>query len=538
MGRGRDRERIRGFPRVTRGALAATEQQIAAYLVRSGVLGELAGDEAKSAVDAARRHAEELMIARLQQLSSAGVADLVASHEAMMDRRPPASSGIFVDSDAALAAPKALESMALRWLIEEAARLLPAGPKSLTRDQLSRLLALGTCIINYWGVSDLAWKGLEPARASVTDSRFVVYGGAHMALTNQRLTHAGGQVSLDALRAAEMQLTTEIAADEYDAVLDAMKSAWGFDLVTIGALSRAFSGSNAATVRVAAPAEVANLIHRAGAPRDEAVAMVRRLTLGATPVSTSSQNAPHRAGRAGAYARSMFVPLSNGGLAWSPDHVRHAGGVLVYDLICGMLKDTAQLESATDAVSKRLAYEFNQRLARAVRQLGGWTVLTNAKSLAGYPVANQGRTLGDLDVLAIHKSRAIAVALDAKRVIPASGPYEIWRENEKLRRHVAKHQARCQWLAAHTEALAREAGRDDSRDWLVRGAIVTTTPLVLAGAETDVPVVPWWDILGWLTSPDDIVRGHIAPLVPVESIAWPALGTSKFSLPPAERQAP
>ena len=79
--------------------------------------------------------------------------------------------------------------------------------------------------------------------------------------------------------------------------------------------------------------------------------------------------------------------------------------MILYDALTGALDDTQQLKLACDALSKRLDREYNRRLARAVRRTTHWKVWENLGTVGGERVGSRARPLGDLDILAIHKSR-------------------------------------------------------------------------------------------------------------------------------------
>jgi hypothetical protein len=340
---------------------------------------------------------------------------------------------------------------------------------------------------------------------------------------------------MDATRNEELRLAPKIAEPHIRAMGRAIRAEWGFQTDALEILVKSNPRGEAELARSDRPDVLIARLISAGLTEHETCAMIAHFTISADPTcdGTASEHQPHRTGRPNSYVWNIFIPLADGSLAWSPGHVMGVLAGVFYRGLCGGHKGSRAVELASDAISKRLSSEYNCRLARAVRRLPEWLVFVNVTFVGGLDLKASGLPLGDVDVLALHRVEPIAIAIEAKRIQAALGPYETWKELDRFhgkRGYVARHARRCDWLRNHPEALSNHANHSAGRDWTVRGVIATTVPLLAGYREAkDIPIVPCWDLIAWMSEPQGSFDGPIKALEPKRAVTWPRLQSLRFS---------
>jgi hypothetical protein len=106
------------------------------------------------------------------------------------------------------------------------------------------------------------------------------------------------------------------------------------------------------------------------------------------------------------------------------------------------------------------------------------------RQLQGRPLANEGRNLGDIDVLVADESRRRLIAVDAKCLGAKLNADDMLRQSEQLlgtrRSAASRTSARADWLASNRDAAAAEFGNPDIDKWTVMALIVTDCVLPAA----------------------------------------------------------
>jgi hypothetical protein len=154
-------------------------------------------------------------------------------------------------------------------------------------------------------------------------------------------------------------------------------------------------------------------------------------------------------------------------------------------------------------VRGKVTESFARSVAAKLEQLGMTSKMAVNKIDRQRIVDSAGQDLGDIDVLAAHRTTRSIVAVEAKDFEVARTPAEIAGELEKLfkgkkgkKSTVELHSRRLEWLRDHVAEVVRGLGEDpDDATWHVVGNIVTSDPLVTPLVESSpLPVIPFVDL--------------------------------------------
>ncbi len=153
-------------------------------------------------------------------------------------------------------------------------------------------------------------------------------------------------------------------------------------------------------------------------------------------------------------------------------------------------------------VRGRVTESFARSVAAKLEQLGMTTKLSVNKIGQQRLVDSKGQDLGDVDILAAHRSTRSIVAVEAKdceiaRTPPRSpGVREAPQRKKGKKSTVELHSRRLAWLRENLAEVVRSLGVDpDDGPWQVVGSIVTSGPLLTPLVEhSPLPVVPYVDL--------------------------------------------
>jgi hypothetical protein len=520
---------IHDRPKSGHAQLDFVSRAVASKLLDAGRGAQLSGTAAHDALKAAFRLTLAAAAAELRGVTHAGLPALIALHEVLMTERPTTRSGMPVDASPLTTSERVERTNATRWLVEAACHICPGGRRPLSFARWSRLAAWVQTAQRVGLLSDTAWKnqGKVDVRLSRRDGLQVATAGGYPDASVRVALQAGGQATLDYLREAELRVVVETCPNELRASSQALEGAVGFPVSALGELRQQHGDAEPGEVRRSSAAELRRLVATAGLRGEPAAAFLGRFGLvpdaSFDPVNAAYQ--PHRTGRSSAYGRRAFIGSDDGYFYWAPSHLVLVESDFMRRLVTNRLGWGTNASRACAPLSQCLDEEFNRRFYRAAKKLGTWKVLANATRVGGRDVAGVSGTLGDIDVLAIHKVRPLVIAIETKRIDPGLGAYEVWREADRFfndKGYASKHLARAEWLHANRDALDAEAGREC--DWDVRPVIATTSPLMSAGRDRmHVPVLAYWDVLAYLQDPDELASGGFGVRQLAATQAWTEL---------------
>jgi hypothetical protein len=385
-------------------------------------------------------------------------------------------------------------SIAHRFLIEYVAACPPDGTQSLSTARYDHLLALAAGIVEYGFQSDVTHYGLDDVQARILPSgRLGIRAGRYEAASARWATG----MTLRQIDWAHERFDEhwEQASDEPvmppQGWQEAFRAEFGYSATDLRAvldeladLAGEGEGSVAAWSRDALLAELARRIERQATDVEP---VVSALTLGPRPnflkpVGVAKEEVyPWRFNRQLSLLRRPLVARSDD-LVWGRRMIvaaaRHIVNLIGTDRLAAHSPEMRALKSK---ISTRSGQEFESEVVLEVERCG-LAATRRVKKLGKARLADGGNDLGDIDVLAIDRSRKVVWAIECKALSAARTPWELASELKDFsdgRNGVpARHGRRLAWLRSHRAELAAASELGDLRGWRIEALIVVEVDLL------------------------------------------------------------
>jgi hypothetical protein len=202
---------------------------------------------------------------------------------------------------------------------------------------------------------------------------------------------------------------------------------------------------------------------------------------------------PWRFNRAWSYLRRPFVRTHDGKVKYTVGHVAAALENVMMLLTTGRYRARSpELRRVLGKITLRPSREFVDQVANAM-QSRGFEVRTHVSKIGRLKLERaRGESLGDVDVLAVHRPSRRILAVECKDFQTDRMPHEMSTDLQELftgrsrrdgrRREPSaqdRHLARHDWLLAHQDDVVRWLGDDDAPEaWTIEAVMVLSRALV------------------------------------------------------------
>ena len=195
-------------------------------------------------------------------------------------------------------------------------------------------------------------------------------------------------------------------------------------------------------------------------------------------------------------ARPLLVRAESSGaqeLLWGARALLRANEYLFRQLIEGRFKaQSDEMRLLQGRITNQSGEVFNDRVAETYEATQGLIVRRRVESIADKRIERRsGQPLGDIDVLVANRSSREILLVETKDSSSARTPAEFANEEKKLRKTLATHGERFEWLQGNLRDTLQWLGVDDgARDeWRVRQLVVVSSEVFTTGLrELPVPV--------------------------------------------------
>lgn len=474
--------------------------------------GAFDGDDRVRALNAAVKHLFDQLEGEISRYDQRGLLDfLIAQNESLLhDAKFEASmlksrlscfgeGSHTVDELVRHRKENATAQRTNRFLIEYVAARPPAGTRVVDALDYLRLLSLAVEIVERATISDFLHYGLADFEVSILESGRL--GVSREEPVSAAMTRYAENSGMRSVRKALASATVDEQAgfDVVDFVArseSAMRAEFGFSLTELrevcgGLLDLATADQVTHIDRSQATSEIA--AKRAMAEETVSV-VVSELTLveRSSFLGIGPDAWPWRYNRNVSYVRRPLVAQADE-LVFGFRSIYRLGPYWVDNILSGRLQGRAKSSEMRRCISEARR-EVNDLFARSVAARLAhldMTTRVSVKKIGGRRIADEsGNDIGDIDVLAVHRSTRSILAVEAKDFEVARTPAEIANEFEKLLRGapgkksaIELHGRRIEWLREHLGELVVELGLgDEAGPWTVAGVVVTSehliTPLV------------------------------------------------------------
>ena len=400
-------------------------------------------------------------------------------------------------------------SPAVRFLIEYTAAKPPSGSTPPSTARLDSLIALAGLIIELGMASD-GIRFVDPgASVSINGRGRLVYDTK----IAEAMAEFGAQVSRQSVYGAldafgmhwAPKVEDEPISDIWFEGNAAFQAEFGYTLTELAELVNSAiliaDDRDASVNRIHRQTFVDELSRRLGWPASRVSAVLDGLTLEPRTSFLSPKapaeprdTFPWRHNRPLSYLRRPFAQVGSGNgrsILYGTRHLAVAPRYLFALVASGRLSAaTPAMRQLEGKLAGAQARQFVEEVARRCRA-AGLEARINVRKIGNVRIAGQAGDLGDIDVLAIDRARALVWLLECKSSQAARTPWELHSEIREFLDpggFVDKHVKRREWLEAHRGLAAEALGLGPAFD--IRAAMVAPLPL-LAGLlhGSDVPIV-------------------------------------------------
>ncbi|EYB66412.1 hypothetical protein DEIPH_ctg139orf0140 [Deinococcus phoenicis] len=401
---------------------------------------------------------------------------------------------------------------AARFLIEYVAARPPTGTRVAGLLELEELLSLASTIIHYASTSDVVEYGVGSAEAHLSvDGALRARSEEFLAATERQLAFMLDRMAKDALRERYAEYAHE-DAPEPDAshagvtrlVQEACQDVYGLPLTRLLSFMRAVldlgEPAQGRPVRMTQEAFEARM-GACGWELGEVRIALRALTLEPRPNYLKppspwkpSEVYPWQFNREFSMLRRPIVrqPDNSGSteLVWGNRTLQSSLNHWLHERFLGgrFAPEAFPVANAHMQNLRHLyACEFNDEVAVRAERCG-WTAHKNLKRFGDLRLEEDGKPLGDVDVLVVDHERAVLLAAECKDWVLARTPAEVRSRIEELflgdlradgtreRSILEKHERRLAWLRRNLAHVRTVLDLQDGRSWAVEGCIVTSRP--------------------------------------------------------------
>ena len=156
------------------------------------------------------------------------------------------------------------------------------------------------------------------------------------------------------------------------------------------------------------------------------------------------------------------------------------------DLIySGKFKATSnEMKLLCGKIAKSKGAAFNDLIVQMIQDMNAFIIFSNVKKINGKKIAENGKDLGDIDVLIIDQKTNKIIVTEVKNFRFSRNPREIYQEYEKMFVDKAdkpcfatKHSKRTKWVEEHIEDVIKQYGLDD-KSWTVTRLFIVNQSLI------------------------------------------------------------
>lgn len=489
-------------------------------------VGRLDGDDARTWLNATVSRLYEALRADLAEHEGADVLDHLLEHyEALVrddDIRDLTFGSVLACAQRVPTLHKELEEQigrharaasACRFLIEHVVAEPTAGVRRFSVAKLDQWLALGAEIIGLGYASDVSRYQLADVKARIGRCGYSLdLGGFDAAIMEGRGQHHRERLALEgsrvrvagtgASRANDASPPRWRDSEEPQWLRQGVDAELGCDLDELislfyAAIARGQRGSQAVVEEVEATF-VAGLAEALALPIGHVEKWLehfslrpRDVFLKAPPGYQDYEVWPWRFNRAWSYVRRPFVRSGDGNVRYTVGHVAAALENLMMLLTTGRYRAQApELRRVLGRITQRPSREFVDQVANAMKSRG-FEVRTHVSKVGRLKLERaRGQSLGDVDVLAVHRPSRRILAVECKDFQTDRMPHEMSTDLEELftgrrkrdgqrepsaqDRHLARHE----WLVAHRDDVVRWLEDDAPETWTIEAVMVLRRALV------------------------------------------------------------
>ena len=386
-------------------------------------------------------------------------------------------------------------SVATRFVIEYLAAVAPQGPMLMTDLAGDRIAALASLVVDLGGTSDAVALGSF-------DGTIEIERNGALAISRDLTSDLSYLMAHETWARQLMAESYDKAwrmddGDSHSVQLAEVAGAWTAEF---GQSAEAFGRFVNAAILIAddrerslielpRPLLIDELTARLGWPAEDVEQQIRQLTLGnrdgyLTPSGpfTRVDVYPWRFNRRLSYLRRPFVEFREGSALRTAFGVRSlymSANYLVELVGSGRLAAESQpMKELMGRLAQERSRDFVASVAAICVSFGAETHI-GVHKLGSHRIGHRGNDLGDVDVLAIDRSRATIWAIECKAVSAARTPWEIAHEIKTWTDpggHLERHGRRVAWLHQRVDLLNETYGPTPI-GWSVRGVVVTDVPL-------------------------------------------------------------
>lgn len=418
-------------------------------------------------------------------------------------------------------------SIAHRFLVEYVSARPPQGTLPLSNARYDHLLALAASIAEYGFNSDVTHYKLDDLQARILPSgRLGIAKGRYEAAT-ERWTRGISRRQIEWSKerfANNWAQPSEPKAGPPSGWEGAFEAEFGYSMTQLREvldelldLAGGSADSVACWPREALITELANRTHR---PAEALDRVLSSLTLS----PRANFELPEGFGKEEVYPwrfnRRLSLlrrPMTARGheLLWGRRGIVISVRHLLMSIETGRLAaHSPKMLALLSEISTRQGDEFENEIAGQVMGLG-LEVRQRVKKLGKRRLIEDGRDLGDIDVLAIDVEAKRLWVIECKSLSFARTPWELASEVDDFADPgdgiPARHRRRMAWLHQHLSELAAFIGQPDLRGWQIEPVIVVETDLLtLHLHEVGMPVTDPSGLGAILQSPKTVT--HPSPL--------------------------
>jgi hypothetical protein len=392
-------------------------------------------------------------------------------------------------------------SLSHRFLVEYVASRPPTGSKPLTTARYERLLALAQAVVDYGFVSDMVQFDLAPdAEIRILPSGRLGTARGVMSRATERFQdraipqhvrlaqeHFGSHWrGVDAASAVGPQ-------PEWQA---AFQAEFGYSLTDLGGVAGEVANlaldGNVAVMSKPRSDVVSHVAATLGIAEAQVDHILVDLTLAPradflAPSGFRPEDVyPWRYNRRlSVIRRPILLRRAEDGsdeLVWGTRSLTTGVAQRVSLLHDGRLEaKSAEMLDLKSKLADVKGREFVDEVERRVKALG-YEARTNVTKVGTQPLIEDGRNLGDIDVLAADEHQHTIWVIECKSLGVARTPWELWSEIREFERPddgiIAKHQRRAEWATRHVSDIVAWLGLPVGK-WAVRSMVVVESDLMI-----------------------------------------------------------
>ncbi len=420
---------------------------------------------------------------------------LIAYHAREAERLPAQIACFGPASDQARQIQRQLSqssdvSLSSRFLVELASAFPPEGENPLTEERYDRMLALASEIVNKGMLVDSLRPGITDVQLSILPSGRLGTdreGDAYVHAVQMFSQFRAQNVLDDATGARPGAPSAPWDAQEADRLA---KESFGFTYTELfGAASVLIDLLGDEQTLTVQREHLERELHTGLGWSEEGVSRVLdSLTL--SPFTGTFEQfwedltnvAPWRFNRDRSYLKRPLVQVGDD-VAFGRRVLEHAPVYWVELYRTGRLRATGKIAGAMSRQRNAKGRAFEQDVAELLKGLGYSPVKERLRRVGSHDFRNiNGRDLGDIDVVAVHRGRQELLLIEAKDLEVARTPTELRNEINQLigegNSAINRLAERATWVRAHLSGVLAELGVTDLATVIVRPVVVVKQPLL------------------------------------------------------------